>query len=38
MENLHALELFFSSLVGLAALGALGVAIKVVTNLFKVKR
>lgn len=38
MENLVALEIFFSSLVGLAALGALGVGVKVVTALFKDNR
>ncbi len=38
MENLVALEIVFSSLVGLAALGALGVGIKVVTALFKDNR
>ena len=35
MENLVALEIVFTSLVGVAALGALGVGIKVVTALFK---
>lgn len=35
MENLVALEIVFSSLVGLAALGALGVAVKVITSMFK---
>ena len=35
MENLVALEIVFSSLVGLAVLGALGVAIKVITSMFK---
>lgn len=35
MENLVALEIVFSSLVGLATLGALGVAIKVITSMFK---
>lgn len=38
MENLVALEIVFSSLVGLAALGALGVLIKVVASLFKTTR
>ncbi len=38
MENLVALEIVFSSLVGVAALGALGVGIKVVTALFKDNR
>jgi hypothetical protein len=38
MENLLALEIVFSSLVGLAALGALGVGVKVVTALFKDNR
>lgn len=38
MDNLVVLEIFFSSLVGLAALGALGVGIKVVTSLFKDNR
>ncbi len=38
MENLAALEIVFSSLVGLAALGALGVGVKVVTALFKDNR
>ena len=38
MENLVALEIVFSSLVCLAALGALGVGVKVVTALFKDNR
>ncbi|RBP65638.1 hypothetical protein DFO66_104223 [Brevibacterium sanguinis] len=38
MENLHLLETVFTGLVVVAALGAFGVGIKVVTNLFKVKR
>lgn len=38
MDNYVALEAVFSTLVGLAALGALGVGIKVVVNLFKVNR
>jgi hypothetical protein len=38
MDNLLLLEIVFTALVGLAGLGALGVGIKVVTNLFKVKR
>ena len=38
MENLVALEIVFSSLVGLDALGALGVGVKVVTALFKDNR
>lgn len=38
MDNLVVLEIFFSSLVGIAALGALGVGIKVVTSLFKDNR
>ncbi len=38
MENLVALEIVFTSLVGVAALGALGVGIKVVTALFKDNR
>lgn len=38
MDNLVALEIFFSGLVGLAALGALGVGVKVVTALFKDNR
>lgn len=38
MENLVALEIVFTSLVGVVALGALGVGIKVVTALFKDNR
>ena len=38
MENLVALEIFFASLVVIAALGAMGVGIKVVTALFKDNR
>lgn len=38
MENLVALEIIFSTLVGIAALGALGVGVKVVTALFKDNR
>jgi|UPI0002ED6EFF hypothetical protein len=38
MENYTGLVLFFEALVALAALGALGVGVKVVVNLFKVKR
>lgn len=38
MENLVALEIVFSSLVGIAALGALGAGVKVVTALFKDNR
>ena len=38
MENLVALEIVFTSLVGVASLGALGVGIKVVTALFKDNR
>lgn len=38
MENLVALEIVFTSLVGVAVLGALGVGIKVVTALFKDNR
>ncbi len=38
MENLVALEIVFTSLVGIAALGALGVGVKVVTALFKDNR
>ena len=38
MENLVALEIVFTSLVGVAALGALGVGIEVVTALFKDNR
>lgn len=38
MDDLLVLEIFFASLVGLAALGALGVGIKVVVALFKDNR
>lgn len=38
MENYTGLVLFFEALVALASLGALGVGVKVVVNLFKVKR
>lgn len=38
MENLVALEIVFSTLVGLAALGALGVGVKVVASLYNDKR
>lgn len=38
MDNLVLLEIIFSSLVGLAALGALGVAYKVVKSLIVVNR
>ncbi|NJC56147.1 hypothetical protein BKA07_001182 [Brevibacterium marinum] len=38
MENLVALEIVFTSLVVIAALGALGVGVKVVTALFKDNR
>nr|BFF05343.1 hypothetical protein GCM10023233_03120 [Brevibacterium otitidis] len=38
MDNLAALELVFSGLVVLAALGTAGVGLKVITNLFKTNR
>ncbi|GAA1368872.1 hypothetical protein GCM10009637_23930 [Brevibacterium luteolum] len=38
MDNIAALEIVFTGLVGLAALGTLGVAVKVITNLFKTNR
>lgn len=38
MENLVALEIVFTSLVVIAALGTLGVGAKVVTALFKDNR
>lgn len=38
MDNLLLLEIVFTALVGLAGLGAAAVAIKVVTNLFKINR
>lgn len=38
MENLVALEIVFTSLVVVAALGAMGVGVKVVTALFKDNR
>lgn len=38
MDNFVVLETVFTVLVGLAALGALGVAVKVITNLFKTRR
>lgn len=38
MDNLVMLEIFYTVLVGLAGLGTAGVAIKVITNLFKTPR
>lgn len=38
MENYTGLIIFFETLVALAGLGALAVGVKVVVNLFKVKR
>ena len=38
MENYTGLIIFFEALVALAGLGAMGVGVKVVYNLFKVKR
>lgn len=38
MEQYTGLVLFFEILVAVAGLGALAVGVKVVTNLFKVKR
>lgn len=38
MEQYTGLVIFFELLVALAGLGALAVGVKVVTNLFKVKR
>ncbi len=38
MDSLAVLEAVYSTLVGLAALGVVGVGIRVVYNLFKVSR
>lgn len=38
MDNLVMLEIIYTALVALAGLGVAGVAVKVITNLFKTPR
>ncbi len=38
LRAMQTLEIIFEALVAIAGLGALGVAVKVVTSLFKAKR